>query len=166
MPLICKAHLAHAAALRELLAALRELLAALDYAGAEPFIEQHLAQLLIHADARLLVAEKDERVLGFLSLHFIPQLGDFCRISYFCVAAGACGLGVAASASSCTAPGGVPMRIGFTVTGTVQSRPVPDKAPGLEPGRESRRHRRPRNEAMGRPAGAAPADDKIATSET
>ena len=29
-----------------------------------------------------------DRVIGFVSLHFIPQLGvegDFCRISYFCV---------------------------------------------------------------------------------
>jgi GNAT superfamily N-acetyltransferase len=80
--------------------ALCQLLAALDYPGVEAFIGARLEQLLAHPDARLLVAEQDGRVLGFISLHFIAQLalaGDFCRISYFCVDARARSLGVGAA---------------------------------------------------------------------
>ncbi|WP_437879788.1 N-acetyltransferase family protein [Pseudomonas sp. LRF_L74] len=68
--------------------ALCALLTALDYPGSEAFIAARLEQLLAHPDARLLVAEEAGQVLGFISLHFIPQLalaGDFCRVSYFCV---------------------------------------------------------------------------------
>ncbi|WP_337262032.1 MULTISPECIES: GNAT family N-acetyltransferase [unclassified Serratia (in: enterobacteria)] len=64
------------------------LLTALDYPNTEAFIDKRLAQLLIHEDENLLVASEQGKVLGILSLHFIPQLalaGDFCRISYFCV---------------------------------------------------------------------------------
>lgn len=71
--------------------ALSALLAELGYAGTEDFIEQRLAQLIEHQDEMLLVAEQGATVLGFLSLHFIPQLalaGDFARISYFCIAEG------------------------------------------------------------------------------
>ncbi|WP_130834366.1 GNAT family N-acetyltransferase [[Erwinia] mediterraneensis] len=70
---------------------LSALLAELGYGGTESFIEERLAQLTTHPDERLLVAEYNGRVLGFLSLHFIPQLalkGDFARISYFCIAEG------------------------------------------------------------------------------
>lgn len=48
-----------------------------------------MAQLLAHPDAVLRVAVDGERVVGVILLHFIPQLalpGDFCRISYLCVA--------------------------------------------------------------------------------
>ncbi|WP_447595336.1 GNAT family N-acetyltransferase [Aquipseudomonas campi] len=79
---------------------LNALLAALDYPGTERFIEARLAQLLAHPDERLLVAEDEGRVLGFISLHFIVQLalpGDFCRISYFCVADEARSLGIGAA---------------------------------------------------------------------
>lgn len=68
--------------------ALGALLTALDYPGSEAFIAARLEQLLTHPDAQLLVAEEAGQVLGFISLHVIPQLalaGDFCRISYFCV---------------------------------------------------------------------------------
>lgn len=64
------------------------LLTALDYPNTEAFIDQRLAQLLAHEDEHLLVAGEQGKVFGVLSLHFIPQLalvGDFCRISYFCV---------------------------------------------------------------------------------
>jgi len=69
--------------------AITELLAQLDYHGCGDFIGQKIEQQLAHADAQLLVATVDAEVLGLISLHFIPQLavrGDFCRISYLCVA--------------------------------------------------------------------------------
>lgn len=68
--------------------AIATLLAALDYPATEGFIERKIEQQLKHHDARLLVAVEGSEILGFISLHFIPQLalpGDFCRISYFCV---------------------------------------------------------------------------------
>lgn len=69
--------------------ALSALLAELGYGGTERFIDERLARLSEHPDELLLVGEYNGRVLGFLSLHFIPQLalkGDFARISYFCIA--------------------------------------------------------------------------------
>jgi len=71
--------------------ALSALLAELGYDNTEHFITARLAQLCSHPDEILLVAEHGAQVLGFLSLHFIPQLalaGDFARISYFCIADG------------------------------------------------------------------------------
>ncbi|ORM73379.1 GNAT family N-acetyltransferase [Pantoea wallisii] len=71
--------------------ALSALLTELGYRNTEQFIEARLAQLSSHPDEVLLVAEHGYQVLGFLSLHFIPQLalaGDFARISYFCIAEG------------------------------------------------------------------------------
>ena len=66
-----------------------ELLGQLDYAATDNFVEDKLSRLIQHPDAQLIVAVDDaDRVIGFVSLHFIPQLGvagDFCRISYFCV---------------------------------------------------------------------------------
>lgn len=71
--------------------ALSALLAELGYGGTESFIDKRLAQLSGDPDEMLLVAEHGTQVLGFLSMHFIPQLalaGDFARISYFCIAEG------------------------------------------------------------------------------
>lgn len=71
----------------------------LGYPGTADFIEARVAQLLRHPDALLLVAEGEGSVLGVISAHFVPQLaraGDFCRISYLCVDAGARGFGVGA----------------------------------------------------------------------
>ncbi|BCQ43804.1 hypothetical protein ERHA55_13310 [Erwinia rhapontici] len=71
--------------------ALSALLTELGYADTAPFIERRLAQLMIDETEQLLIAEQGNTVLGFLSLHFIPQLalaGDFARISYFCIAEG------------------------------------------------------------------------------
>jgi GNAT superfamily N-acetyltransferase len=68
--------------------AIASLLAALDYPATEGFVESKIEQQLTHHEARLLVAVDKGEILGFISLHFIPQLalpGDFCRISYFCV---------------------------------------------------------------------------------
>jgi GNAT superfamily N-acetyltransferase len=77
--------------------AIAYLLAQLDYPGTDEFIATKICQQLSHPDALLLVAEKDAQLLGFISLHFIPQLalvGDFCRVSYLCVSENARGLGL------------------------------------------------------------------------
>ncbi|WP_312471999.1 GNAT family N-acetyltransferase [Neobacillus sp.] len=68
--------------------ALSELLNQLGYPNTETFIKEKIEKLLIHPDEELLIYEEDEKVLAFISLHFIPQLavkGDFARISYFAV---------------------------------------------------------------------------------
>lgn len=80
--------------------AIATLLAALDYLATEGFVESKIEQQLKHHDARLLVAVEEGEILGFISLHFIPQLalpGDFCRISYFCVGEASRNCGVGAS---------------------------------------------------------------------
>lgn len=77
--------------------AISELLTSLGYPGTEPFIGKRVTQLLSHPDEELLVAIDSGKVVGVISLHFIPQLalaGDFCRISYFCVSETARGAGV------------------------------------------------------------------------
>lgn len=79
--------------------ALVELLRQLGYPGADAFVGRRLRQLAADPDALLFVAEGEAGVLGFISLHFIPQLAlarDFCRISYLCVAEGARSGGVGA----------------------------------------------------------------------
>lgn len=71
--------------------ALISLLNELGYGNTDSFMDRRLRQLTDHPDEVLLVAEERQTVLGFLSLHFIPQLaleGDFARISYFCIAEG------------------------------------------------------------------------------
>lgn len=80
-------------------AALVPLLEDLGYPGTAAFIERRVAQLLAHPDALLLVAETGGDLLAVLAAHFVPQLavaGDFCRISYLCVAAAARSLGLGA----------------------------------------------------------------------
>ncbi|XBS68131.1 GNAT family N-acetyltransferase [Acerihabitans sp. KWT182] len=77
--------------------AIQSLLADLGYPGTGDFIHGRIQQLLAHPDEALLVAEEAGRILGVISLHFIPQLalaGDFCRISYFCVDSTARGGGI------------------------------------------------------------------------
>lgn len=71
--------------------ALISLLTELGYGNTESWMGRRLQQLIDDPDEALLVAEDRQTVLGFLSLHFIPQLalaGDFARISYFCIADG------------------------------------------------------------------------------
>ncbi|PZU98504.1 MAG: GNAT family N-acetyltransferase [Leptolyngbya sp.] len=80
--------------------AIAALLTALDYPVTSEFVTESLQRQLTHSDAALLVAVEQDVVIGFISLHFIPQLalpGDFCRISYFCVAPEARGQGVGAA---------------------------------------------------------------------
>lgn len=71
--------------------ALISLLTELGYGGTESLMHTRLQQLIADPNEKLMVAEDRQTVLGFLSLHFIPQLaftGDFARISYFCIAEG------------------------------------------------------------------------------
>lgn len=65
-----------------------DLLSQLDYPGAQEFIEEKINQLLVHPDEEVVVAVENGRILGFISIHFIPQIalrGSFARISYLCV---------------------------------------------------------------------------------
>ena len=69
-------------------AQIANLLDQLGYTATSSFVEDKLKRLLQHPDAKLIVAADADRIIGFVSLHFIPQIGvagDFCRISYFCV---------------------------------------------------------------------------------
>jgi GNAT superfamily N-acetyltransferase len=64
------------------------LLDQLDYPDTGKFLENRLAQLLKDPAEIFLVWEDGAAILGFLSLHFIPQIalpGDFARISYFSI---------------------------------------------------------------------------------
>ncbi|MBU2699503.1 GNAT superfamily N-acetyltransferase [Sporomusaceae bacterium BoRhaA] len=65
-----------------------ELLQQLDYSDTDSFLQEKIKTLLDHPDERLLVYEYDEKIVAFISIHFIPQValkGDFARISYFAV---------------------------------------------------------------------------------
>jgi len=64
------------------------LLTQLEYPGTVDFIQEKLKQMLNDPAEALLVWSEPPNILGFLSLHFIPQIalkGDFARISYFAV---------------------------------------------------------------------------------
>jgi GNAT superfamily N-acetyltransferase len=64
------------------------LLDQLEYPGSGHFLEGKIDRMIRDTDEALLVYEEEERILGFVSLHFIPQIaleGDFARISYFAV---------------------------------------------------------------------------------
>lgn len=79
--------------------ALVDLLAQLGYEGTGAFIAERLRALEAHPDSLLQVAAAEGVVLGVISVHFVPQLalaGDFCRVSYLCVADRARGSGIGA----------------------------------------------------------------------
>lgn len=68
--------------------AILSLLDQLDYRGTEDFLEARIAELIKDPNEALLVYEEEGQLMGFISLHFIPQIalkGDFARISYFAV---------------------------------------------------------------------------------
>lgn len=68
--------------------AISGLLEQLEYPGSEQFIAGRIRQMIEDPREKLLVYEQEGRILGFMSLHFIPQIaleGDFARISYFAV---------------------------------------------------------------------------------
>jgi GNAT superfamily N-acetyltransferase len=74
-----------------------DLLTQLGYPGTEGFIREKIVQLNSHPDAELVVAIEGGDILGFISIHFIPQIafpGSFARISYLCIEEGARGKGV------------------------------------------------------------------------
>ena len=78
-------------------AGISRLLTQLEYPGTEDFLESRLAAMLRDPAETLLVWAEDQVILGFLSLHFIPQIalrGDFARISYFAVDNDARSLGI------------------------------------------------------------------------
>lgn len=71
-------------------AVLSHLLDQLGYPDTAPFLEEKIKTIIAHPDEKLLVYEDgtEGRILAFISLHFIPQIGlegDFARISYFAV---------------------------------------------------------------------------------
>ena len=77
--------------------ALTDLLTQLGYPGTQEFVREKIVALNHHPDAELMIAAEDNAVLGFISIHFIPQIalvGDFARISYLCVDEGARGRGI------------------------------------------------------------------------
>jgi len=71
--------------------AISRLLGQLEYPGTEAFLPDKLRRMLDDPAETILIWESDTNpsdILGFLSLHFIPQIalpGDFARISYFAV---------------------------------------------------------------------------------
>ncbi|MFQ4139009.1 GNAT family N-acetyltransferase [Nodosilinea sp. PGN35] len=80
--------------------AIAALLTELGYPVTATAVTPRLERQLVHPDAVLLVAVDQEAVVGLISLHFVPQLalpGDFCRISYLCVAPASRGRGVGAA---------------------------------------------------------------------
>jgi GNAT superfamily N-acetyltransferase len=67
---------------------IEELLDQLGYPNTDGFIENRISQLLKNPDEKAIVAIDQEKVVAFMSIHFIPQIalkGDFARISYFVV---------------------------------------------------------------------------------
>lgn len=78
-------------------AAIRDLLEQLDYPVADGFIEDKLATIIKHPDQALLVYALENKVVAFISIHFVPQIampGDFAVISYFSVDEAARGKGI------------------------------------------------------------------------
>ncbi|ADW74815.1 GNAT family N-acetyltransferase [Rahnella aceris] len=76
---------------------LAQLLGDLDYPNRSEAIAERVAKMAENPDSRLLVAETEGQAVGFISLHFIPQIalaGEFCRISYLCVSDHARGSGI------------------------------------------------------------------------
>ena len=69
--------------------AIAGLLLQMGYEGAADFLPGKIPSLIADPDEYCLVAEEtDGQVIGFISIHIIPQIalkGDFARISYFSV---------------------------------------------------------------------------------
>ena len=65
-----------------------QLMLQLGYPETDAFMARRISELLTDPLAICWVAELAERVVGVLSVNFIPQIalaGDFARLSYFCV---------------------------------------------------------------------------------
>jgi N-acetylglutamate synthase-like GNAT family acetyltransferase len=79
--------------------AIRDLLRQLDYPTTDGFIEEKLPLMLDHPDQSLVVYEKQGKVVGMISIHFVPQIaltGDFANISYLAVDENVRGEGIGA----------------------------------------------------------------------
>lgn len=64
------------------------LLDSLGYPNSESFIEEKILAHKLNSQDNLIVAQLEEKIVGFISFSFITQFalkGDFCRINYFCV---------------------------------------------------------------------------------
>lgn len=79
-------------------AEINALLSQLGYLADEQALADKIGFLIKHPDHALLVYEQDEKVVGFIDLHFIPQLplNDFAHITYFCVDTSSRGSGIGA----------------------------------------------------------------------
>ncbi|WP_428327681.1 GNAT family N-acetyltransferase [Mucilaginibacter sp.] len=69
-------------------AAIRLLLDQLDYPTEDGFVAGKLPEMMAHPDQELLVYQQGEDVAGFVSLHFVPQIGlqgAFAIICYFAI---------------------------------------------------------------------------------
>lgn len=78
-------------------AVITQLLGDLDYPNEPHAIAERIVSMAKNPDSRLLVAEEGNTVVGFISVHFIPQIalaGEFCRISYLCVSGDSRGGGI------------------------------------------------------------------------
>jgi N-acetylglutamate synthase-like GNAT family acetyltransferase len=86
--------------------AIRVLLNQLEYPTEDGFIEDKLPDMLAHPDQELLVYEYGKNMVGFVSMHFVPQIalsGAFAIISYLAVDAGCRNKGICAELESyCT----------------------------------------------------------------
>ncbi|MRT04195.1 GNAT family N-acetyltransferase [Ewingella americana] len=74
-----------------------QLLTDLDYPNDSQDVAVRIVSMANNPDSRLLLAEEQGTVVGFISLHFIPQIalaGEFCRISYLCVSDASRGGGI------------------------------------------------------------------------
>jgi GNAT superfamily N-acetyltransferase len=65
-------------------AAIRSLLDQLEYPTPDGFVESRLPEMLAHPDQELLVYEDGEVVAGFVSLHFVPQIGLHGAFAIIC----------------------------------------------------------------------------------
>ncbi len=77
--------------------AIKDLLDQLGYLGKEKFIHAKIEKILNQPTSELIVYEEGGKVLAFIAIDFITQLGvegDLCCISYFAVAGGARSLGI------------------------------------------------------------------------
>jgi GNAT superfamily N-acetyltransferase len=76
---------------------LAQLLGDLDYPNTAEAVAERVAKMATNPDSCLLVAEAEGKAVGFISLHYIPQIalaGEFCRVSYLCVSDPCRGAGI------------------------------------------------------------------------
>ncbi|MGC4037625.1 MAG: GNAT family N-acetyltransferase [Chitinophagaceae bacterium] len=68
--------------------AITKLIEQLDYPGSEDFIQEKMRVIINNPLTELLVYDDEDKVVAFIVLEFLPQLGlkgDIARIGYFAV---------------------------------------------------------------------------------